>query len=231
VFAAQKTKASVRWITEGALWSSKPKVRVQLGSNIDKRSGPAVNCGQEMQAVSHQEVLTMNGHCETTLHAELAQLGSKDANAKGLLIVGLFKLSKALFFAALGFGALHLVHHDLGDLVMRVAEALRMTSESRIVNFAMERADLVGHHQLREASMLSFGYAGLCLIEGTGLVMRRVWAEYFTVVLTVMGLPWESYELMHRFTWLKVGLLAINLLVLAYLLWVLKRKRDQDCGA
>jgi uncharacterized membrane protein (DUF2068 family) len=48
------------------------------------------------------------------------------------------------------------------------------------------------------------------------------------VILTVMGLPWESYELLHRFTWIKVGLMAINVLLLIYLLWVLKLKRQQD---
>jgi uncharacterized membrane protein (DUF2068 family) len=181
-----------------------------------------------MWDLSHQIAMPMDVHHETKLHAELVELGSKDDHAKGLWLVGLFKLSKAAFFAALGFGALHLIHHDLGDIVMRVAEALRMTSESRIVIFAMEKADLVGHHQLRQASLFSFGYAGLCLIEGTGLVMRRVWAEYFTVILTVMGLPWESYELLHRFTWIKVGLMAINVLLLIYLLWVLKLKRQQD---
>jgi uncharacterized membrane protein (DUF2068 family) len=179
-----------------------------------------------MKALS-QDVLTMNGHSQTALHAEPVHTGSAEEHAKGLWLVGLFKLSKAVFFTVLGFAALHMINHDLGDLVMRIAEALRMTAENRLVNFAMEKADLIGHHQLRQASFLSFGYASLCLIEGTGLVLRKVWAEYFTVFLTVMGLPWESYELMHRFTWLKVGLLVINLLVLAYLLWVLKRKREQ----
>jgi uncharacterized membrane protein (DUF2068 family) len=172
--------------------------------------------------------MQMDGHHETTLHAELVQLGSKDDHAKGLWLVGLFKLSKAVFFTVLGIGALNLIHQNLGDVVMRVAETLRLDTESHLVSFFLDKADLVGHHQLRQASMFSFGYAGLCLIEGTGLMLRRVWAEYFTVALTMMGLPWESYELIMKFTWLKVGLLAINLVVLAYLLWVLKRKRTQD---
>ena len=79
--------------------------------------------------------------------------------------------------------------------------------------------------------MLSIGYALLCLIEGTGLVMRRVWAEYFTVFVTVMGLPIEGYELMERFTWIKIVVMAINVAVLLYLLWVLKRKRVQEAEA
>jgi uncharacterized membrane protein (DUF2068 family) len=177
------------------------------------------------QVVSTQVAMPTDGHHESALHAELVQLGSKDDHAKGLWLVGLFKLSKAVFFTVLGIAALHLIHQNLGDVVMRIAETLRLDTESHLVTFALDKADLVGHHQLRQASMFSFGYAGLCLIEGTGLVLRRVWAEYFTVVLTMMGLPWETYELIQRFTWMKVGMTVINLLLLAYLLWVLKRKR------
>jgi uncharacterized membrane protein (DUF2068 family) len=97
--------------------------------------------------------------------------------------------------------------------------------------FLMDRADLIGGHQLREFSMLTFGYAGLHLIEGTGLMFEKTWAEYFTVVLTAMGLPWETYELIEKFSLLKVGLLIINLAVLLYLMWELKRKRLRRDGA
>jgi uncharacterized membrane protein (DUF2068 family) len=172
----------------------------------------------------------MNGVCETPIRHELANLRSKDSNSSGLLLVGLFKLSKTVFFAAVGAGALHLIHRDLGEEVMRVTEALRLGPENQVVAFLLNRADLIDHHQLRQASLFAFLYSGLCLIEGTGLIMRRVWAEYFTVTLTVMGLPWEIYELMEKFTWLKVGVMLVNILVLLYLLWVLKRKREREAA-
>jgi len=177
---------------------------------------------------SEPQALTAESSCETALHDGLHQLGSRDGDSKGLLLVGIYKMSKVVFFSALGFGALHLIHKDIGDEVMRFTEMLRLGPESHVVSFLMGKADLIGHHQLREASMLSFGYAGLCLIEGTGLLLRRVWAEYFTVLLTLMGLPLESYELWERFNWLKVGALVLNLIVLFYLVAVLKRNRDAD---
>jgi uncharacterized membrane protein (DUF2068 family) len=172
--------------------------------------------------------LAEESSCETALHSGLHQLGSRDDDAKGLLLVGIYKMSKVVFFSALGFGALHLIHRDLGDEVMRLTEMLRLGPESHVVSFLMGKADLIGHHQLREASMLSFGYAGLCLVEGTGLLLRRVWAEYFTVMLTLLGLPLESYELWQRFNCLKVGALVLNLVVLFYLVAVMKRKREAD---
>ena len=165
--------------------------------------------------------------------------GTEDAGAKpapqppkhrrqrGLLLVGLYKVTEALLTGALGVGALRLVHHDIGSVVLRVTDALRIDPESRVVGMLLDRADLIGGHQLREFSLFTFAYALLHLVEGTGLVLEKTWAEYFTVVLTMMGLPWESYELIRRFTWLKVGLLLVNLAVLIYLVWVLRRKKQE----
>lgn len=146
---------------------------------------------------------------------------------RGLWLVGIFKLSKALFFIAVGAGALHLIHRDLGDMVMRVVDFLRLDPESRMVNLVLDKAHLVTHHQLRRASLFAFLYAGLCLVEGTGLMLEKEWAEYLTVVLTTLALPWELYEMAEHFSVYKVGLVLANVVVLLYLLWVLKRKRAQ----
>jgi uncharacterized membrane protein (DUF2068 family) len=152
-------------------------------------------------------------------------------HSRGLLIVGLFKLTKAVFFAAVGAGALHLVHKNVADVLKHILDALRVGPESHLVNFLVGKATLVNSHQLREAGTFSFLYSAVCVVEGTGLVLRKGWAEYFTVILTAMALPWESYELMDKFSMYKVALLAINLAVLLYLLWVLKRKREAAEGS
>jgi uncharacterized membrane protein (DUF2068 family) len=149
-------------------------------------------------------------------------------HSRGLILVGLFKLSKAIFFTAVGAGALHLVHKDLGDVLMHVVDALRIDPESRFVGMLMYKADLINVHELRRAGTLSILYAAVCVVEGTGLVLEKGWAEYFTVFLTAMGLPWESYELLERFSPYKVVLLLINIVVLLYLLWVLKKKKEAE---
>lgn len=153
---------------------------------------------------------------------------SEAGHSRGLLLVGIFKLSKAVFFTAVGAGALHLVHKDVGDVLMHTVDALRLDAQNLVVRGLMDKAQLVDSHKLREAGTLSFLYAAVCVVEGTGLVMEKGWAEYFTVILTAMGLPWESYELLERFSPYKVVLLAVNLVVLLYLLWVLKKKKQEE---
>jgi uncharacterized membrane protein (DUF2068 family) len=146
------------------------------------------------------------------------------SDQRGLFLVGLFKLSKAVFFTSVGAGALHLVHRNLGDFVMRLIDALPIDPEGRVVSIIMDKADLIDAHDLRRIGAGAFIYAMLCLVEGYGLVTRRTWAEYFTVILTAMGLPVETFEIIRRFNWYKVGALAVNLLILLYLLWVLKKR-------
>lgn len=154
-----------------------------------------------------------------------AEAKTRSDHNRGLLLIGLFKLSKATLSVALGVGALKLLHHDFPVVVLHVTDALRIDPESRIVNLLMSKADLVGATQLRHFSLLTFGYAILCLIEGTGLVLEKRWAEYFTVTLTTLALPWECYELYRHWTSIRIALLIINLAVLAYLVWLLRRQQ------
>jgi uncharacterized membrane protein (DUF2068 family) len=161
---------------------------------------------------------------QSRIKLALARIGHE----RGLLLVGLFKLSKAIFFTAVGAGALDLVNKDIGSVVMHIIDALRIDPERRFVAILMEHAGLIDPHQLRRAGILSFLYAVVCVVEGTGLMLEKRWAEYFTVILTATGLPWESYELMERYSPYKVGLLVINLAVLLYLLWILKKRREEE---
>jgi uncharacterized membrane protein (DUF2068 family) len=153
-----------------------------------------------------------------------ADAKTRSEHNRGLLLIGLFKLSKATLSVALGVGALKLLHHDFPVVVLHVTDALRIDPESHLVNALMSKADLVGAKQLRHFSFLTFGYAILCLIEGTGLVLEKRWAEYFTVTLTTLALPWECYELYKEWTAVRIALLIINLGVLAYLVWLLRRE-------
>ena len=147
---------------------------------------------------------------------------------QGLLYVGLFKLSKSIGCILIGAMCLHLIHHDLGTAAMKMIEWLGMDPNGRIASMFLDRADLVSGHDLRITGALSFAGAVVYAVEGTGLILHKVWAEYFTVVLTTLGLPWEIYEMIKHFTVWKLGLFVANLLVLVYLVWLLRRKRNNQ---
>ncbi len=150
------------------------------------------------------------------------------AHDRGLLLIGLFKLGKSIFFFCIGVGAIHLLHKDLGDEVLRLADRFHFDPESRVVSLILEKVDLIDAHRLREIGFGTFAYSALALTEGVGLMLEKVWAEYLTLGLTVAFLPWELFELARKPDWFRLGLLLINLAVLGYLLWLLKRKRKAE---
>jgi len=158
---------------------------------------------------------------QSRLRVALARVGHE----RGLLLVGIFKLSKAIFFTAVGAGAMDLMNKNISAVVMHVVDVLRIDPERHFVGILMEHVGLIQPQALRRAGILSFLYAAVCLVEGTGLMLEKRWAEYFTVTLTSLGLPWEMYELIEKFSPYKVGLLVINLAVLIYLVWILKKRR------
>jgi uncharacterized membrane protein (DUF2068 family) len=122
---------------------------------------------------------------------------------------------------------MHFIHRDLGEAAQRLAERLRFDPDRRAVAWVLDRLDDVTSHRLKQIGVATFFYAGLRTTEGIGLVLEKVWAEYLTVGVTAAFLPWELYEIVRRLDWLRVGLLVTNLVVLAYLVWWLRRSRKQ----
>jgi uncharacterized membrane protein (DUF2068 family) len=149
----------------------------------------------------------------------------KHSRARGLLAIGVFKLLKALFFIAVGAGALHLVHRNIGEVLLRATSIFHLDPEGRLFGMLSDKADLISGHQLRNVVKLSWGYAALSMVEGVGLMMEKTWAEYLTLILTIGALPWDLTELLKHPDTIHSVLVLINLAVLAYLLWFIRLHR------
>jgi len=94
------------------------------------------------------------------------------------------------------------------------------------VGYRIEHSKLVGliHHALtlspttiRLVAGGLAGYAVIELIEGVGLWLSRRWGEYFAMVATSLGLPYEVYELASKITVVRSLLFAVNLALVLYL--------------
>jgi uncharacterized membrane protein (DUF2068 family) len=154
----------------------------------------------------------------------------KPHHNRWLMLIAAFKIAQALLFVAVGVGALRLVHKDIGDILLKLAHHLHFSPESRFVDFILDRATIVNDRLLRRFSIGLFAYAALGMTEGIGLYLEKAWGEYMTLLITASFLPWEIYEVFHRVTAVRAGLLVVNVLVFLYLLKVLvergKQKRD-----
>jgi uncharacterized membrane protein (DUF2068 family) len=157
----------------------------------------------------------------------LAPTIEKKRHNKFLFLIAVYKTAQALLIAAVGVGALRLLHKDVGDVFDNVREALHFSPESRLVNFLIDKASLVDDPMLRRIGLVAFSYAALSFAEGLGLYLEKAWGEILTLLITASFLPWEIFEVSRRVTWLRVGLLIINTLVFAYLLKVVADRRKR----
>lgn len=140
-----------------------------------------------------------------------------------LILIGLFKLVKAILLIAVGIGAIKLLHRDMAAAVTHWIQVLRADPDNRYVHGAIVRVLRVTPKQLRELSVGTFLYAGLFATEGIGLLMRKRWAEYFTIITTSGLIPLEIFEMARHFTVTKLVVLFVNVLIVWYLVARVRR--------
>lgn len=155
---------------------------------------------------------------------------TKPKHNQWLILIAAFKLAQAALFMAVGVGALKLLHKDVGDELLKVAEHMRFNPESRLVNFILEKSSLLDDRMLRRIGEVGFIYAALDLLEGIGLYLEKAWAEYLTLAITASFLPLEIFEVLRKVTWTRSGLLVVNALVFIYLLKLVSERGKRIRG-
>jgi uncharacterized membrane protein (DUF2068 family) len=143
----------------------------------------------------------------------------------GVRLIAIFKLFKGLMLFAAGIGALKLLHKDIAIEVERWADLFRVDPNNRFIHHFLEKISNVNPKKLKELSVGTFFYSAMLLTEGTGLLLGKRWAEYFTIVATSSFIPLEVYELHKRVDLARGALLVINIGIVIYLVLELLRNR------
>ncbi len=146
----------------------------------------------------------------------------------GLVLIALFKLLKATMLILVAVGAFHLVHHDAADSIGDWAVSLGLDPDGRLIRKAIAYVGNVNDEWLKRIGAGAIATAILFLIEGGGLLTGQRWAEYMTVTITSLLIPLEIYEIVQHMTWVRVGTLVINLVAVAYLIWLLRRQHKTE---
>lgn len=146
---------------------------------------------------------------------------------KWVVVIGILKLFKGLALVALGVGLLKLLHKDVAAVLTHWIERLNVDPQNHYLGKILEHLDGLDSHKLALACIGTLFYASLFLAEGIGLLLRRRWAEYFTVIVTGSFLPLEVYELTKKFNVPKLIVTIINLAIVCYLIWRLRSGQRQ----
>jgi len=140
-----------------------------------------------------------------------------------IFLIGLFKLFKGLALLIAGFGLLRLMHKDVAEVTLHWISVLRVDPDNRFIHKALVRIFNVTPKQLKELSAGTFIYAAIFLTEATGLLTRKHWAEYMTLISTALFIPLELWEIHLHFTLLKLAVTLVNLGIVWYLAARLQR--------
>ena len=132
---------------------------------------------------------------------------------------------RALFL--LGLGVVLLTHPDTNWAleVKHLARSWGLDPSGNVVRKIIDTVRKIPARENVVFGVIALGYGALEAAESYGLARRRRWGEWLTLVATSILLLPETWELIRKVTALKVAALVVNLVVVAYLYWRLRRRR------
>jgi uncharacterized membrane protein (DUF2068 family) len=142
--------------------------------------------------------------------------------------IAIFKLAKATLMIAVGLVALRMIHTDIAGILEEWVPHIGFGPGSRFIGKLAVKAAELTPNRIRDVGVGSFIYAALFLTEGIGLWLLKKWAEWMTIVLTSSLLPVEIYEIVRHFGIGKVVVLLINLALVGYLIYLVRKERHQE---
>lgn len=148
---------------------------------------------------------------------------SARAGSSALTAIGFFKLGKALLFIAAAIGVFSMVHRDTQVEIKHLLQVFRINGDRVAAKELLAKANLFDAPKKKLVSGILAFYAALFATEGTGLLLKKRWAEYFTVILTGTGIPIELYAIWRKVDGLKLAALAINVFIVWFLIFHLSR--------
>jgi uncharacterized membrane protein (DUF2068 family) len=148
---------------------------------------------------------------------------SAEKSNRVILVIGGFAILKALLLMIVAMAVHHLINADIALTLAGWVRHIRVDPENHYLHTAIAKLTGIPHKRLHELSIGTFIYAALFFVEGVGLLLRKRWAEYLTVITTSGLLPIEIYEVCEHVTGMKVLLLILNLAIVVYLvrqIWI-----------
>jgi uncharacterized membrane protein (DUF2068 family) len=136
--------------------------------------------------------------------------------------VALLECAKGVAVLLIGFGIAAALHHyhDVEDIASTLLFALHIEKHHHLSAIFLRAADRLENTNLIMIAVAAASYSLLRFIEAYGLWNGRAWAEWFALISGAVYLPLEMYELSRHATPIRFGILVVNVIIVAYMLWL-----------
>jgi len=141
---------------------------------------------------------------------------------KGLKIVAIFEAFKGLLGLFAAVAIYFMMHQNIQAFTGHLVSNLHLNPANNVSKVLIDAAAYLTDSRISFLVCFALLYASMRFVEAYGLWFARRWAEWFALVSGCVYLPFELYELVKGFTWFKIGLVCINLMVVIYMAFVLK---------
>lgn len=153
---------------------------------------------------------------------------------KALRPIAILEAGKGLIVLIVGFGLLSFLNRDNQAFAEQIIRLLHLNPAKHYPQiFITAMARLEDSHLWALAGLAAL-YALVRFVEAYGLWYERRWAEWLAALSGGIYIPLEIYELARRVTWLRVGALIVNVVIVAYMVWLLtenRRRRAKTANA
>jgi uncharacterized membrane protein (DUF2068 family) len=143
----------------------------------------------------------------------------------GLRGIALLEAGKGLLAVMVAVWLVSLLHKDIQDVAEHLLNFLhkifRVNPDGHLAREIIRGARRVTRGNLDLWIGGTLLYSTIRFVEAAGLWLEKQWAEWFALVSGCLYLPIEIYELAHHATPVKWAIFATNLLIVAYLAWLL----------
>jgi uncharacterized membrane protein (DUF2068 family) len=140
--------------------------------------------------------------------------------AAGLRAIATLEALKGVLVLLAGFGLLHFLHRDVGEAAEHVVQRLHMNPSRHFGQVFIAAASKLTDAKLWALAAAALAYSIVRFVEAYGLWNRRVWAQWFALLSGMIYIPWELYEVLDRPTKFRLGILAINIVIVVYMAWI-----------
>jgi len=131
-------------------------------------------------------------------------------------IIGV-KFFKGLAALLLALGAYSLTDNDLPSDFQNLLLSLHLDPEKKFFVDLASRVAEITPANLKWVTLGAVVYGCFMLLQAVGLMFRVSWAVWLVIGESAFFLPVEIFELVHRPSWIKVGVLAVNVVMVWYL--------------
>ena len=119
----------------------------------------------------------------------MTRAADRPRSRRVLRLIALERIARGVLLLIAGVYLLFNLNSDFGRLTERLMRAIELDPRRPFFHRILAYLHHLHASELRIAATVALGYGALELVEGTGLWLDQLWAEYLTVIATSLWSP------------------------------------------